>query len=156
MAMARPTLPGPNVPGRVGRRVAEILCKGATMRIRGQEISERSALHLLGLEETVEPSGHDWERDAQLLNALAFFSETRSQNLLRKISWSLGENADLASFHEGRPLSGATRTRLQTMLKERMRVEEETIENCRHASAQITQLVAFFVGLAVVAFLLFR
>jgi hypothetical protein len=127
------------------------------MRKIGQDASEHStALYLLGLEGTAEPSGGVWEHDVLLLNSLAYLSETKPYNLLRKISWSVGEHTDPASFHEGRPLSTATRTRLQAMLKERLRVEEETHENCRHASAQIAWFGAFLAGFAIVASLMLR
>ena len=121
---------------------------------RHQNMAEKSALGLFGQEKTAEESAHDWEHDAQLLNTLAVLSGMMPLNLLRKISWSVGESADTASFRKGRPLSAAVRARLQALLKERMQVEQETIENCCHASSQIVQLVPFFVGLAVISLLL--
>ena len=122
---------------------------------RDQEMVEKSALGLSDLEKTMEETTHDWEHDAHLLNTLAVVSGMTPFNLLRKISWSVGESADTASFGMGRPLSPTVRGRLQALLKERMQVEYETIENCCHASSQIVQLVPFFVGFAVISLLLF-
>ena len=98
---------------------------------------------------------HGWEHDVQLLNNLAVLSGMTPLNLLRKISWSVGESPDTSLFYLGQPLSAAVRARLQTLYKERMQAEYETIDNCRHASSQIVQLVPYIVGLIVISLLLF-
>ncbi len=126
------------------------------MRKHHEDISERSLLHLFELEENVKPPRFDWEHDAKLLNLLANLTEMRPHYILRKITWATGENIDSASFHEGRPLSVTSRAQLHAMLMKRLRVEEEIIKNCCQASAQVTKLAAFFMGLTVIALLFFR
>ncbi len=116
---------------------------------------EDSAFGLFDPKKIADDPAHDWEHDADLLNKLAVLSGMMPLNLLRKISWSVGNGADTALFRMGQPLSSAVRSRLQALLKEHMKIEYETIDNCCHASSQIVQLVPYFVGLAVISLLLF-
>ncbi len=116
---------------------------------------ENPAFGLFDPKKIADDPAHDWEHDVDLLNKLAVLSGMVPLNLLRKISWSVGESADTAIFRMGQPLSSAVRSRLQALLKERMQIEYETIDTCCHVSSQIVQLVPYVVGLAVISLLLF-
>jgi len=139
---------------RGGNELSEAELRSLLLLEREQEMFEKSALGLFDPKMIAEDPAHDWEHDADLLDKLAVLSGMMPLNLLRKISWSVGEGADTALFRMGQPLSTAVRTRLQALLKGRMQVEYETIENCCYASSQIAHLVPYVVGLAVISLLL--
>ena len=126
------------------------------MRRSNRDVAQKSALCLPDQKEKARLTAYDWERDAQLLNSLAYLSGSKLYSLLRRVSWSVGEATDAKLFYKGHPLSAATRARLQDMLRERVRVEQEVLDNCRQASAQIMEFVALFVGLAAAMLFLLR
>jgi hypothetical protein len=106
-------------------------------------------------EEIAADAADDWAYDAELLAKGALLSGMRPFGLLRKVACREGESDAAALFRVGQPLSPKVRSRLQVLLKERLQVEYETIDNCCHASSQIVHLVPFVVGLAVISVLLF-
>ncbi|MGI9327747.1 MAG: hypothetical protein ACR2PZ_21195, partial [Pseudomonadales bacterium] len=112
---------------------------------------EKSPIGLIDLKGITKDPAHDWQHDFQLLNKLAVLLGMKPFNLLRKISWSVGESTDTALFFMGQPLSAKVRTRLQSLMKERLQVEDEIIDNCCHASSQIVQLVPYVIGLVVIS-----
>lgn len=124
------------------------------MRKREEEVVEKSPVGLIGLKGIAQDPAYDWQHDFQLLNKLAVLLGMKPFTLLRKISWSVGENVDAALFFMGQPLSAKVRTRLRSLMKERLQVEYEIIDNCCHASSQIVQLVPYVIGLVIISLLL--
>ena len=70
---------------------------------------EKSPIGLIDLKGIAEDPEQDWQHDFQLLNKLAALLGMKPFNLLRKVSWSVGESADTALFFMGQPLSSEVR-----------------------------------------------
>ena len=100
---------------------------------------------LLDMAQTSDPTARAIARDLKLLQELAWLMRTSPGNLLRQVSWSGGQKADTAFFVEGRPLSAVTRDRLLTLLNERLRLAEDTAEQCRQESARLIQVCLLFI-----------
>jgi hypothetical protein len=146
-----PTLNRARVAGRRGD--VGVSFGGASVRYSGH-VDGLSGEPRLDRRENGEVSSAEWEHDLHLLRSTAYLSDTRPRDLLRKVSWSVGKTLDVESFGSGRPLSAATRNRLKSLLGERLRLEEETIEKCRETSAQIVLLVPSALVLLVAMLLL--
>lgn len=125
------------------------------MALRDRHRIEESLPASPDREQPDDYSAGEWEYDAQILKTLAALSGTTPHNLLRKVSWSVGECTDTTPFRRGQPLSPAVRARLRSMLEERIQIEYEIIGNCRHASSQIVQLLPCFIGLTIISLLFF-